>query len=367
MKWKWLQHNEQVLAQQTSEWIEVLNEGTAEEHAAFVEWLKESPRHVREYLLMVALDKELTQLDSERECDVSALLREASHNVVAMDDIDGLRSRAKTLRRNNNEESLFWNGRRRNAALAAGIAAIVAAYCLWSFSGLIGQSFATGIGEQRTVELEDGSIVQLNTNSRLKLSFNAERRDIRLLEGEAIFKVRHDPMRPFRVLTTGAVIQAIGTQFNVYRSLDRTTVSVLEGAVRVSSPDSGSSVKHAFTPASSESPTGVEQNATQLRAGEEASIATGQITKLQTPDVSNSVAWRQRRLVFRADTLEDIVAEFNRYNRAPRVRLYDPALGQRRYTGTFDADDPEAFAMLLAREHDLVVSATASEIAIQSR
>jgi transmembrane sensor len=231
-----------------------------------------------------------------------------------------------------------------------------AVHWLGPLFGLTGQSFATGVGEQRTIALADGSIVQLNTNSRLRVNLSEKQRDIRLLNGEAIFKVHRDSARPFRVLTGDAVIQAIGTEFNVHSGTGRTNVSVLEGAVRISTSND-----QALPVGSS------AQRETQLAAGEEASIVTGRIIKNKAPDVSETVAWRQRRLIFRADTLGDIASEFNRYNRAPQVRLNNPALAQRRYTGTFDADDPGALALLLSQEADLAIDSTENEIVVHYR
>ena len=54
-----------------------------------------------------------------------------------------------------------------------------------------------------------------------------------MLRGEALFRVHHDAGRPFRVYTDDAIVQAVGTQFDVYRRDDGTVVSVLEGRVDV--------------------------------------------------------------------------------------------------------------------------------------
>jgi ferric-dicitrate binding protein FerR (iron transport regulator) len=45
----------------------------------------------------------------------------------------------------------------------------------------------------------------------------------------ANFKVKQDATRPFRVHVDSVVVQAIGTQFDVYRLKDQTNVAVIEG------------------------------------------------------------------------------------------------------------------------------------------
>jgi transmembrane sensor len=305
---------------------------------------------------MVALDQELGLLDAEHQHDVTALLEVASRNVVAIDGNANSIIAPRVARHRNHAVRSLQGSRRIVTAVAASVVLMGAVHWLGPLFGLTGQSFATGVGEQRTIALADGSIVQLNTNSRLRVNLSEKQRDIRLLNGEAIFKVHRDSARPFRVLTGDAVIQAIGTEFNVHSGTGRTNVSVLEGAVRISTSND-----QALPVGSS------AQRETQLAAGEEASIVTGRIIKNKAPDVSETVAWRQRRLIFRADTLGDIASEFNRYNRAPQVRLNNPALAQRRYTGTFDADDPGALALLLSQEADLAIDSTENEIVVHYR
>src|SRR5262249_31967908 len=96
------------------------------------------------------------------------------------------------------------------------------------------QTYRTGVGEQRRVELADGSVVHLNSKSRVRVIYSDRARDFRLLEGEALFKVGHDAARPFRVRAGDNLIRALGTQFNVLRRPSGTTVQVIEGAVQVS-------------------------------------------------------------------------------------------------------------------------------------
>src|SRR5581483_7239884 len=95
-------------------------------------------------------------------------------------------------------------------------------------------SFETEVGEQRSVVLQDGSVVTLNTSSHIDVDLRKDRRVIRLSRGEALFQVARDATRPFDVVAGPVTVQAVGTEFNVDRRDARTTVTVVEGQVRVS-------------------------------------------------------------------------------------------------------------------------------------
>jgi ferric-dicitrate binding protein FerR (iron transport regulator) len=93
----------------------------------------------------------------------------------------------------------------------------------------------------------------------------------------------------------------------------------------------------------------------------------GGIKRTKQPDVARATAWSTRRLKFDNTDLEDVVDEFNRYQRNTRLRVEGVAPGSHHYSGIFDPDAPEAFGRLLAREPDLSVDIGATEIIIRPR
>jgi transmembrane sensor len=325
---------DKILARQGVELLERMkwNEPGASEQLA--RWLKQSRRHTEHYLMAVAFDREL----DETELD-AALPREASSipsNVVGLE-----RSRCQSSIRPSRRR-VGWLA----ASLAAGIA-VAAAFFLQARRN----EFSTTIGEQRTIALKDGSVVHLNTQSRIAVRFTGEARDIELLNGEALFKVRHDAARPFRVQTSDAIIQAIGTEFNVYRRQQGTTVEVLEGRVKVVSekvPNSSRSVS--------------------LDRGEQARIdQAGKIATWELKDVTTAAAWRQRRLIFAGTPLPEIVAEFNRYNLTPQFDLTGDDAAEHTYSGVFDADDPQSLIELLQREPAMQLQNDGERVIIRVR
>ncbi len=213
---------------------------------------------------------------------------------------------------------------------------------LWSNRSIV-EHFETTTGEQRTLQLAEGSIVNLNTLTRIRVRFDDSRREVMLDRGEATFKVAPDPRRPFSVHAQGAVVEAVGTQFNVYARHDgATAVAVLEGKVQVSNE------RVPLTPA--------QEPFATLIAGQVANVQPdGRIERQTDMDATEAIAWQQRILIFKRATLEDIVAEFNRYNKSARFVLENMEPEALRFTGVFSADDPQSLADILMREPDLRV------------
>jgi transmembrane sensor len=147
----------------------------------------------------------------------------------------------------------------------------------------------------------------------------------------------------------------------VHRRASGTTVSVLEGSVRITPQ---AVIERPDSAGSTEVPHVAVKN---LAMGEEAEIVPkGEIITRQI-DVNQAAAWRQHRLVFDNDTLSNIAAEFNRYNRRPRIRIEDAQAGARRFAATFDADAPESLVQVLETNPDLAVEQTDDEIVVRIR
>jgi transmembrane sensor len=188
--------------------------------------------------------------------------------------------------------------------------------------------YATSVGEQRTVPLADGSVVTLNTSTEIRLYFSADRRSVELVSGQANFEVAKDPSRPFVVTAGGSEVRAVGTQFDVYKTADKVTVTLIEGKVAVKEVQ----LEDGAAPA--------EIN---LTAGEQLSyeVKTGTVRRASA-DISRASAWRARKLEFSDTPLADAVAEANRYSRI-QIELDAPELQNARISGTFEAGRNDLF------------------------
>lgn len=337
--------------EQAAYWLRVMQNPGPDERAAFWSWLRASPAHMRELLLAGKLDHEFETFDRARRIDVEALIAKSSSKILQSADGIGW------------DEPPAEKRRLRPGWLtlaAASTVLFVAAAFLTHFITDVRGTYVTKLGEQRLLDLEDGSVIILNTQSKVKVSYTAQARDIYLDDGQALFRVRHDAARPFRVHTGTAVIQAVGTQFDVRVFADRTTVAVVEGTVQVLAPDevvASSAVDWAAFPAPS-----------RITAGEGAIIdAGGKIEQPTKIDTGTAVAWTQQRLVFKGETLNHIANEFNRYNVTPRLRIEDKALSEKRFIGVFNAHSPAALLDYLAEDPSVVFDRDGDEIVIRSR
>jgi transmembrane sensor len=347
------------IAERAAEWHGVLSrrdiDGLGEKDSAeFMAWLEESPKHVREFLLQHAWDVETRGIDARREILVEEIIQKLPANVVALEHESGRDSPKPPY-----SSSRPANRRLgRRSRWAAGVAAALAVIAVASWQLHSKRTFSTAIGESRTVELEDGSKIELNTASQVRIAFTDELRDVQLLRGEALFKVRHDARRPFRVLAGPSVIQAVGTEFNVNRRPLGILVAVIEGKVRVYTRSADGS-RLAPLPRTARREI--------LVAGEQARLSErGQIHEREQIEETNALAWRQRRLVFRDDALADIAAEFNRYNSTLQIAV-EGAAQRKRYGGIFDADDPESIVRFVAHDEDLVVRKEEGRIIIRAQ
>jgi transmembrane sensor len=165
-------------------------------------------------------------------------------------------------------------------------------------------------------------------------------------------------------------VQAVGTQFDVYRRDDGTVVAVLEGRVDVTpaAPASQSgSPGEAWPQGSSAARSARRALSRSLGASQEAQVShAGSVSIREVNIVGDTVAWRDRRLIFRDQTLEQIVSEFNRYRVNP-IRLEGGGVAERIYTGVFEADDADSLIQVLARDPALSVDRTGEGIVVRMR
>lgn len=213
------------------------------------------------------------------------------------------------------------------AALALLIAGGAALWTLDRASAPAAQVYATAIGEQRSFALADGSEVQLNTDSTVEVSFTDGARDVRLVEGEALFEVAHDAARPFTVYADGGAVRAVGTAFTVRLDESHVDVLVSEGVVEL------------FAGADAMEATG----APRLAAHQAAVLAGGAVSirDLSPQEFQRMMAWSEGMMVFQGEALSDVLDEVRRYTEMD-IRIADPSLSVLRVGGRFGVDDVDA-------------------------
>ncbi len=327
-------------------WSDIGPVAGAREQSRWIAWLQRSPRHIEAYLQLDDLCERLTESRTVNELDIESWMADQRAPVVQLAS-----TTARPNTRTDSPGSVMH--RRRRALLAASIAVIgVAVAGGWS---LLGSDWThqTGLGEQRSYQLPDGSTMQLNTQSRARVAYTDSIRRIHL-EGEGLFTATREAARPFVVETADATVRALGTQFNVYAQQNNTRVAVIAGAVEVA--------------AAGRSPAAAGRTL-QLQAGEEAQVsaatATRSISRTIAPDITAATAWQQGILVFERATLADVAREFNRYNSLQFD--IDAAVGEvNRLSGTFDARHPQSLLLWLQNRPDLRVTCRGERCSIEA-
>jgi transmembrane sensor len=196
--------------------------------------------------------------------------------------------------------------------------------------------YATLIGEQKTLDLPDGSHVMLNTDSRVEIVYNRKQREIRLLAGEAHFDVAHDKAHPFIVLAGHSAVEAVGTQFAVRLRSNEVKVLVDEGRVRVT-PASSEEMAHENAAAVTEP----QQQLISAGRGALINAADGEVERVDAEDVAKELAWRDGFLVFDNDPLSEVVDEVSRYT-SIEIIIADPELRTRPVGGSFRVGQAQA-------------------------
>jgi transmembrane sensor len=209
------------------------------------------------------------------------------------------------------------------------------------------QTFRTEVGETRVVALDDGSVVTLNTGSTVMVHYSRGRRDATILTGEALFDVARNPQRPFVVHARAAQVHAIGTSFAVL-VLPESPVNVLvqEGIVELSRP-ADPSLRAVRVVANMRAIAPTDSPITSMRIAKD--------------ELIRALAWREGRIAFEGDTLNDAVATFARYSKT-RLVISDPSVGAQRITGLFVFNDPVGFSTAVAISLNLHVAVREGEI-----
>lgn len=325
---------DELLAAEAADWVIALEDADLRTREAFVAWLRTSPEHIREFLAVSAIWGGLPELSSQPSVEELVAAATGSSNVVAM---RGAKRVAARRWKRQPGPRRRWPGRVA-AAVLAGVAA--GAMLLILPTSEDPDSYTTMTGELYSVPLPDGSLVTLNTRSTIRIDYSAKYRDIRLEEGEALFEAARDITRPFRVIVDQAMVEAVGTQFNVHKAADEVTITVAEGVVKVSSsaPDKYLNGRDA----ESDSPPLV-----LLKAGQQARLRS-ESGKAEVADVAieKVISWRERRLIFESLPLKQVIEEFNRYNDPPAL-IADKQLESLPISGVFRSNDRDSFFQFL--------------------
>lgn len=281
---------------EASEWVVVMQNGDAspEMQAAFAAWYNKSDKNREAY------DERATLW---RDFDAVELLGDIAESNQSR---QLLREDVRLAR---------WGTIGRRAAMAGIAASFALLIGLAQFSDIIPapwreqNTYETLVGEQKTVKLADGSTVNLNTDSKMKVAFSHGARNITLERGEAYFEVYPDKARPFSVHAGERVVRAVGTAFAVRRlGEEKVSVTVTKGRVALFSGEDRSTEsldQEGATP----------EPLAELDAGSRAVFdkAVEEVEAVEPEKIATKLAWRGGVLAFSGEKLSTVVDEMGRY------------------------------------------------------
>lgn len=320
-----------------ADWVTRVDAGlTKEEQQIFQDWLSGDPRHADSF---------------DRLTEAWSVFDRVQEHGAASVILDQLAVRARRRRT-----------RRAQAAVAASLVLLVAlVYAPWRSAAPAAASrlavTAQVAPSDPVRKLPDGSIVELNAGAEIEVRYSDEARHVKLVKGEAFFRVEKDPARPFFVEAHGVVVRAVGTAFTVQMQSAAIEVVVKEGAVDVGrAPAAGAAAGHPPV------------DSVRVKAGNSVRIALlrlrqprpvvapetpvapppalAQPEPLSEKEMEARLAWRIPRIEFEGMALGAAVERMNRHNRL-QLRLASDQLADFRLSGTFRTDNPEGFVRML--------------------
>lgn len=348
----------EIIAEQAAQWVVQLDEGEISPKAKtkLVNWLRKSPLHIDEFIQACVLYDAIQYIDLANEIPA----------VLETNDVKNVRSISASVPLKNRKADTDAPGTRHSSfrLLYGAAASIVICICLALYitvidinSGVDGNApnafYSTERGEQRSLVLEDGTLVNMNTLSRIEVDFNEDYRDVTLHEGEAVFSVVHDATRPLRVWSGDTITQVLGTEFNIRRNAQITTVTVITGKVLVSDHLAGVSIQKTRNDIGVLSEV---EDTVLLTAGDEivlgGSDSTGQKVK---SNLTKRLSWRERKLIFSGESLQEVVTEFNRYN-TTQLTIEGQDTAELSISGVFTTTNPKNLLEFLENSGDLQVT-----------
>ncbi len=336
------QLNAQIL-EEAADWLVEFSAGDVDAGARqrFDTWLRTSPEHVRTYLELVPIWEEgaLPPPHPDAGPDALIALARSVDNIIPLTPKTGDVAQPAA-------SSAAGLPRRRGAIAASAVLACLAGGILAWLMLARNPPYTTQVGEQRSIALPDGSLIELNARSSVRVRFTSHERAVELLEGQALFRAAKDLARPFIVASDGTRVRAVGTEFDVNRKKTGTTVTVLEGRVTVvRAAEEGASLPAAQPSTPSE---------ILVSSGEQVTITAAATPRLTRANLATATAWTQRRLVFDASTLSDVVEEFNRYN-VHRLVIRDATLQSFPISASFSSTDPASLVRFLQAQPGISV------------
>jgi transmembrane sensor len=350
--------------EQAARWFVLNDNGALDERQseALVAWIKASPSHVEEFLRVSVVARDLRAVCSNPEHSAATLLARMHAEGVP---VESLWSRVSGAIR----DVLVPRWQLAAVSVVALVGVLTLGRLMWqprptttpatALAAVTTLHFETRHGEQQTHNLADGSVLHLNTDTRVTVRYSKTERLVTLTSGEAEFEVAHVPNRSFQVLAGPAAIVDLGTKFDVRLDDRSARVTVVEGRVAV-----------ARSPAAEARGTGLSPGASPvvyLHADQQLLVTEDDwpATPINV-DAQRTTAWLRRQIMFENEPLEYVASEFNRYASKP-IEISSPELRALQISGVFATDNTAAFIAFLRRLDGVRVEVTDERVVVSRK
>lgn len=352
---------------EAADWFARLEAGAMDraEREQFVEWLQESQVHVAEMLRIAQIHGSLERF--QRWTRIATGPKTDADNVLQLRSSQEAYSTSRP-----SPAATGMRHRLRFSAVAAMLVLLIGAAVI--LPRVRGEVIETDRGERREVVLADGSQLQVDPETRLRVKYSHEVRRVFLESGRALFHVAKNPDRPFLVQVDATTVRAVGTAFGVEQGSRGVIVTVAEGKVAVfatlpGAPPAPATAGQVPGSGASDRPDARSNNSSDrsdshgheareggtsgtpgtlfLTANQQVTVQSGGSAEpVREVDSQRALAWAEGRLIFQNDELGQVIAQFNRYNRV-QLRVADPELASKPVSGVFNAAEPETFIAFL--------------------
>lgn len=306
---------------QASEWFARLNSNrvSVQDQIEFSRWLAENPDHEAAYHQIETLWEQLAivaKLPISHQTNTLTVTRKIKQ---------------KYLNPNLFTYKQTWSYASALCAIFIAVTFLIMQY------GNRGEIYFTSPGEQKQITLEDGSILFLNTHSKVAIKYSQELRQVYLEYGEVLFDVAPDSNRPFIVISGSVTANAVGTVFNVYRRCtdnNDTIITVIEGKVKV--------IDQNNTPGKQ------DNTAKLLHASEQTHYNRSGIGTTLSVDARLVTSWTEQKLIYDGVPLTEVLEDLNRYS-TQTIRIADESLRHIPVSAVFRVQDQDT--LLKSLEH----------------
>lgn len=313
---------------QASAWVSRLNRGLSEEEKPqLIAWINQDPAHHQ------AIYRVATFFD----------------NISELEELNGVFSLEP--------QSNFWSQKYIFSIFTLIVLFSLSAYLIadWIQNNQFKPApsiYMTSVGESKNIDLPDGSILSLNTNSKVVVEYSAHFRQIRLDYGEAKFDIKEDANRPFSVVSGAKNFTALGTIFNVEKQNEYDMeLLVTEGQVLVSENVNDAEQLNALI----KSESGKANSKAIINSNEKLKVINARqvVTKqLSNAEISQELAWQSGMVVFDGQSLEQVLKEVSRYTNV-QFEILDQHLANIRVAGTYKTGDIDGLLSTLEQNFDV--------------